>query len=140
MANDFWGFSGSSVVKNPPSSVGDVGSILGWGRSPGGGHGYPFQYSCLENPMVRGAWRATAHKITESWTRLTRLSPGPKADLGPFTAWLMTIHSGAPARVCGTTLACLSALLTPPSVSGSVGHTTLRPAPPGHGFSSHLTF
>ena len=44
----------------------DVSSIPGWGRSPGGGHGNPLQYSCLENPMDRGAWRATVHRVTES--------------------------------------------------------------------------
>ena len=51
------------VVKNLPANSGDIrdtGSIPGWGRSPGGGHGNPFQYSCLENPMDRGAWRATS--------------------------------------------------------------------------------
>ena len=49
------------VVKNPPASAGDprdLGSIPGSGRSPGGGHGNPLQYSCLENPMARGAWWA----------------------------------------------------------------------------------
>ena len=53
------GFPGSSVVKNPLSSAGDtgdVGSIPGSGRSPGEGNGNPLQYSCLENPMDRGAW------------------------------------------------------------------------------------
>ena len=48
------------VVKNLPASVGDIrdiGSISGLGRSPGGGHGNPLQYSCLENPMDRGAWQ-----------------------------------------------------------------------------------
>ena len=61
------------VVKKPPANVGDVrdsGSIPGWGRSPGGGHGNPLQYSCLVNPMDRGAWWATVHGITESQTRL----------------------------------------------------------------------
>ena len=43
----------------------DVGSIPGSGRSPGGGHGNPFQYSCLENRMDRGAWRATVHGVAE---------------------------------------------------------------------------
>ena len=66
MASDFWGFPGSSVVKTPPSSAGDVGSIPGWGRSPGGRHGYPFQYSCLENPVDRGAWRTTVHRVAKS--------------------------------------------------------------------------
>ena len=47
------GFPGGSVVKNPPANVGDVGSIPGLGRSPGGGNSNPLQYSCLENPMDR---------------------------------------------------------------------------------------
>ena len=54
------------VVKNLPANTGDardVGSIPGLGRSPGGGHGSPLQYSCLENPMDRGAWQATVHRI-----------------------------------------------------------------------------
>ena len=59
----FWqGFPGGSVVKKKKKSTcqeGDVGSILGLGRSPGGGNGNPLQYSCLKNPMGRGAWRAT---------------------------------------------------------------------------------
>ena len=55
------------VVKNPIASEGDVtdvGSIPESGRSPGGGHGNPLQYSCLENPMDREAWQATVHKVT----------------------------------------------------------------------------
>ena len=53
------------VVKNLPANaedMKDVGSIPGWGRSPRGGHGKPLQYSCLENPMDRGAWQAIAHR------------------------------------------------------------------------------
>ena len=53
------GFPGGSVVKNPPANAGDagdVGLILGSGRSPGGGNGNPLQYSCLQNSMDRGAW------------------------------------------------------------------------------------
>ena len=53
------GFSGDSVVKNLPANAGDVGSILGSGRSPGEGNGNPFQYSFQENSMDRGAWKAT---------------------------------------------------------------------------------
>ena len=56
------------VVKNPPASEGDVRdmcSIPGLGRSLRGGHGNPLQYSCLENSMDRGAWRATVHSFTE---------------------------------------------------------------------------
>ena len=59
------------VVKNLPANAGDVrdmGSISGLGRYPGGGHGNPLQYSCLENPMDRGAWRATVHRVAQSWT------------------------------------------------------------------------
>ena len=59
------------VVKNPPANAGDVedvGSIPGSGRSPGGGHGDPLQYSCLGNPMDRGAWRAAVHGVAESQT------------------------------------------------------------------------
>ena len=57
------------VVKNPPANAGDVkdvGSISGSGRFPGGGHGYPLQYACLENPMHRGAWQATVHRVAKS--------------------------------------------------------------------------
>ena len=56
------------VVKNPPANAGDlrdVGSILGPGRSPGGGNGNPLQSSCLENPMDRGAWWATVHGVAK---------------------------------------------------------------------------
>ena len=52
------GFPGDSVVKNPPANAGDEGLIPGWGRPPGKGNGSPVQYSCLENPMDRGAWWA----------------------------------------------------------------------------------
>ena len=61
------------VVKNPPDNAGDargLGLIPGSGRSPGEGNGNPLQYSCLENPMDRGAWWATVHGVTKSWTRL----------------------------------------------------------------------
>ena len=60
--------------KEPPASAGDTGDpdlIPGLGRSPGGENGNPFQYSCLENPMDRGAWRATVHGVTKSQTRLS---------------------------------------------------------------------
>ena len=63
------GFPGMLVVKNLSANAGDirdVGSIPGLGRSPGGGHGNPLQYSCLENPTDRGAWQATVHRVTES--------------------------------------------------------------------------
>jgi len=72
-----WPSQVALVVKNPPANAGDVrdkGSIPGSGRSSGGGHGDPLQYSCLENPMDRGAWLARVHRVAKSWTRLKRLS------------------------------------------------------------------
>ena len=59
------------IVKNPPASAGDSGDtgfIPRSRRSSGGGHGSPFRYSYLENPMDRGAWWATVHGVTKSWT------------------------------------------------------------------------
>ena len=65
------------MVKNPSTDAGDlrdVGLIPESGRSSGGGHGNPLQYSCLENPMDRGAWRATVHGVATSQTRLKQQS------------------------------------------------------------------
>ena len=65
------------VVKNPPANGGnsrDVGLIPRSGRSCGGGHGNPLQYSFLENPMDRGVWRAMVPRVTKSWPQLERLS------------------------------------------------------------------
>ena len=59
------------VVKKPPANAGDIRDadlLRGSGRSPGGGHGNPLQYSCLENPMDRESWRATVHGAAKSWT------------------------------------------------------------------------
>ena len=53
------------------SYIGDPGSMPGWGRSSGGGHGNSFQYSCLENPMDRGAWWVTVHKVSQDKTEAT---------------------------------------------------------------------
>ena len=71
------GFPGGSAVKNPPVSAGatgDMNLIPGSGRSPRGGNGTPLQYSCLENPMDRGAWQTTVHSVAKSWTQLKQLS------------------------------------------------------------------
>ena len=65
------------LLKNLHAKSGDrrdLGLIPGWGRSSGGGHGNPFQYSCLENPMDSGAWWATVHGVTKSHTWLKWLS------------------------------------------------------------------
>ena len=64
----------TTVVKNSAANAGDTrdaGSIPGWGRSPGGGNGSPFQDSCLTHPMDRVAWRAPVHVVTKRWTRLS---------------------------------------------------------------------
>ena len=73
MGHDYelWGFPGGSVVKNLPANAEEVGLSPGSGRSPGGGNGNPLQYSCLDNPMDRGAWQATVHGVTERKTRLS---------------------------------------------------------------------
>ena len=57
------GFTGGSDSKESACNAGDLGLIPGLGRSPGGGHDNPVQYSCLENPMGRGAWWATVHRV-----------------------------------------------------------------------------
>ena len=80
---DLWASQVALVVKNPPANAGDirdVGSICGLGRSPGGGLGNPLQYSCLENPMDRGAWQATVHRVAKSRTRLKQL--------GVYARWI----------------------------------------------------
>ena len=73
--NRSWkGFPGGSGVKNLPANTGDTRdtcSIPGLGRPPGGGNGNPLQYSCLKNPMDRGAWQATVHGVAKSWIWLS---------------------------------------------------------------------
>ena len=60
------GFPGGSVVKYPPANEGDMGSVPGSGRSPGGGNGTPLQSSCLGKPMDRGAWQATVSGVAKN--------------------------------------------------------------------------
>ena len=61
-------FHGGSDHKECASNAGDLGSIHGWRRSPGEGNGYPLQYSCLENFIDRGVWRAIVHGVAKSQT------------------------------------------------------------------------
>ena len=68
--------------KESAYSEGDTGSLPGWGRSPGGGHGNPLQYSGLENPVDRVAWRATFHGVSKSQTRLKQPSNATSGDGG----------------------------------------------------------
>ena len=65
------GFPGGSVINNLPANAGDVGSIPESGTFPEEVNGNPLQYSCLENPMDRGAWQATVHGVAKNWTRLS---------------------------------------------------------------------
>ena len=59
----------AQMIKNLPVNAGDAGLILGSGRFPGGGNGKPLQYSCLKNPIDRGAWQATVHGVAKSQTQ-----------------------------------------------------------------------
>ena len=68
---EYLGFPGGSGSKESACNTEDLGWIPGSGRSPGEGTGYPLQYSCLENSMDIGAWRATVHGVTKSQTRLS---------------------------------------------------------------------
>ena len=79
------GFPDGLAVKNLPANARDPSLIPGLGRSPGGGNGYPFQYSCLENPMDRGTWRVTVHRVTKSWTGLSCLATKQKQYQGQET-------------------------------------------------------
>ena len=65
------GFPGGLHRKESACNAGDLDSVLGSGRSPGEGNGNPLQYYCLENPMDRGAWKATVYGVAKSWTRLS---------------------------------------------------------------------
>ena len=82
------------VVKNPSANAGVVrgmDSISGSGRSPGGGHDNPLQYSCLENPMDRGAWWTTVPGVAKSWKQLKRLSTHACIAQPSFTEYLRRI-------------------------------------------------
>ena len=72
-----WGFPCSSVVKESAYNAGDLGLTPGSGRSPGEGNGNPLQYSCLENPVDRGAWRATVHGVSRVGHDLATKPPQP---------------------------------------------------------------
>ena len=75
------GFPGGSDDNESACNVGEPGSIPGLGRSPGEVNGNPLQYSCLENPMDRGAWQSTVHGVAKSWTQLSNFT---------ITAYLVT--------------------------------------------------
>ena len=76
-SGNYLGFTQSSVGKESTCNAGDLGSIPGSGRSPGEGNGNPLQYSCLENPMDRGAWQATVPGVARVRQDLTTKSKPP---------------------------------------------------------------
>ena len=84
------------MVKNPPANAGDVrdiGSTPGWGRSPRGGHGNPFEYPCLENPTDRGVRQVTVRGVTKSWIRL-KLLPTLACALYHLVNFMFTFGEG----------------------------------------------
>ena len=85
------GFLGGSAdsIKNLPAKAGDVGLISGSGRFPGEGNGNPLQYSCLENPMDRGAWWATAQGVTRVKPNLVTKPPKRVIQYVSFHIWLL---------------------------------------------------
>ena len=95
-------FPGDSDNKESACNAGDPGSVPGWGRSPGEGNGYPLLYSCLENPMDRGAWQATFHGVAKS-----------RAQLSDYHKWpsLAAAHLGQPTQVSYALKISLSCLL-----------------------------
>ena len=88
------GFQRGVMVKNPPASIGDVGLIPGSGRFPGEGNDNPLQYSCLGNPLDRGAWWATVQGVTKNRTRLKDCAHS-NADKG------RQVHKNPAQRVAG---------------------------------------
>ena len=101
---DHWHDNRTLVVKNPLADAGDVrdaGSIPGSGRSPGGGHGNPLQYSCLENPVDRGAWQAAPHRVGLDWSDLAEHSTAAQWEMGRerhkitrYLTWCQKIKRG----------------------------------------------
>ena len=85
-----WGFPDGSDNKKSACNAGDPGLIPGLGRSPGEGNGYPLQYSCLENSMDGGGWRATVHGVANSRTQLSdqhTQAKGEEKSLLSFIIW-----------------------------------------------------
>ena len=85
-----WASQVALMIKNPPANPRDTGSIPGWGRLPGEGNSNPLQYSRLENPMGRGAWRATVHGVTKGldttyWPNNNSISTCVLANLGGYS-------------------------------------------------------
>ena len=83
------------MVKNPLANAGEAASVPGLGRSPGGGHGNPLQCSLLENPVDRGARRATVYGVAKRWTRLCMLSPHQRLSTGLTSRGRLDVNCGS---------------------------------------------
>ena len=88
-------FTGGSDGKESASNSGDLDSILGWGRSPGEGNGNPLQYSCLRNPMDRGAWRTTFWGGFPLCAYCARTQSSLRAQGGALESSLLPLYSGS---------------------------------------------
>ena len=88
------GFPGGSVAKNPPTNAGDAGSIPVSGRSPGEGNGNPLKYSCLGNPMDRGAWCTTVHGIAKESDMTCGLTNNSNSILQYYTLGVVEFADG----------------------------------------------
>ena len=84
-------FPGASLVKNPPTNTGNAGSVLGLRRSRGEGNSNPLQYSCLGNPVDRGAWQATTHGVTKSQTPLSNWACIRGQKMWDSTLWALVL-------------------------------------------------
>ena len=113
-----WAFQVALVVKNPRVNAGDAGLIPGSRRSPGVGHGNPFQYSCLENLMDRGAWRATAHRVTKNQNDRAHMHGGLPSRYGMHYACLL-------AQSCPALCEPLNCSYQAPSKNTEVGSHSL---------------
>ena len=93
-------FPGCSEDKASACHVGDPGLIPGLGRSPGEGNGNPLQYSCLENPMDKEAWRATVHRVTKSQTQLSKFTLLHFTSLTTWVLMPVPLLSHVPLLLC----------------------------------------
>ena len=110
----------------------EEGSIRGLGRSPGGGHGNPFQYSCLENPMDKGAWWARVHRVTKSWTRLKRQHTHTHGEAEIRGSLLLTPPgTGLPQWLSSKESACNA------GAGGDMGSNPRSERSPGEGHAAH---
>ena len=101
----FLGFLGGSNDKESACNAGDLVLIPGWGRAPGGGHNNPLQYSCVENPMDRGAWWAAVYGVSKIWTQLstwhiykTDNQQRPLCSTGNSTQYSAITYNGKPPK------------------------------------------